>query len=46
LSDRYEQLALADSGERLVDIAYQVDLNQWNGHQSLQLKIKDLKLPK
>ncbi|NMB56915.1 single-stranded-DNA-specific exonuclease RecJ [Candidatus Beckwithbacteria bacterium] len=26
-----------------VDIAYQVDLNQWNGRQKLQLLIKDIK---
>ncbi|MBU2460497.1 single-stranded-DNA-specific exonuclease RecJ [Patescibacteria group bacterium] len=30
--------------EDLVDIAYSVDMNHWNGNSSLQLKIKDIRL--
>lgn len=30
--------------ETKIDLAYLLDLNTWDGHQSLQLKIKDLQL--
>ena len=28
-----------------IDIAYSIDMNEWNGKRSLQLKIKDLQFP-
>jgi len=31
------------SSESPIDIAYQLDLNHWNGRSSLQLKLKDIK---
>lgn len=38
LGEFYDQL----SPNQAIDIAYHLDLNQWNHHQTLQLKIKDL----
>ena len=29
----------------LIDIAYTIDMNIWNGNKKLQLKIKDIQLP-
>ena len=40
LGDRYSQL----SPEKPIDIVYQLTLNEWNGHRSLQLKLKDIKI--
>lgn len=31
--------------EGLVDIAYTIDMNEWNGRRNLQLKIKDIAMP-
>lgn len=30
--------------DRIIDIAYSLDMNHWNGNSRLQLKIKDIKL--
>lgn len=32
------------SANRKIDIAYSLDLNDWNGNQKLQLKIKDIRI--
>ena len=39
LGHLYPQL----SSGKLIDIAYNLELNEWSGHQKLQLKIKDVK---
>lgn len=31
--------------ETRIDIAYTIDMNEWNGNKRLQLKIKDIKFP-
>lgn len=41
MADLYGQL----SAGMPVDIAYSIDMNEWNGKRSLQLKIKDIQLP-
>lgn len=39
MGDLYPQL----SSGKPIDIAYNLELNEWNGHQKLQLKIRDIK---
>lgn len=42
LGDLYSQL----TPENSVDVAYSIDLNEWNGNRKLQLKIRDIHLKK
>jgi len=32
------------TGNNIVDIAYNLELNEWNGRKKLELKVKDLKI--
>lgn len=41
MSDIYGKI----TSEQPVDIAYTVDMNEWNGRRNLQLKIKDIVFP-
>lgn len=40
LSEKAKEIHRGDS----VDIVYTIDMNEWNGNRTLQLKIKDMKL--
>lgn len=41
VSDELKQLSEGD----IIDVAYDIDVNEWKGARSIQLKIKDIKRP-
>ena len=41
MAEHYAQLQLGNP----VDIAYTVDINEWNGNKKLQLKVRDIQFP-
>jgi len=38
MADMYGQL----KSNQFLDLAYSIDMNQWNGNRQLQLKIRDI----